>query len=215
MSKNKTKKMKRPKFTVGPVKVRATRGPKDDGSWYWRAVVYRDAAEHTLWSGWATRDQAEADLAGRVAAGDTEPKDKAATEALPRTIGDLMECWMYAEEQRHDIKPKTKQVKHRLMSRWFLTEVARVLRPGALFRLKSDFRPNIDRVVRCLDYDEDGAPLADLPLSITGTSDDVVRNGAPWPDDIETNYQSKFRRKGLPVYAIELTRRGAAKPSRP
>jgi integrase len=110
MSKKTTKRTKRPKFTVGPVRVRATRGPKDDGRWYWRAVVYRDSAEHTLWTGWATRDMAEADIAGRVAAGDTEPKDNATTEALPRTVGDLMECWMYAEEQRQDIKAKTKQV---------------------------------------------------------------------------------------------------------
>lgn len=110
MSKKKTKKTKRPKFTVGPVKVRAARGPRDDGAWYWRAVRYIDGAERTIWTGWATHEQAETGIASLVASGDIEPRDRENKHALPRTVGDLMECWLYAEQQRRDIKAKTKEI---------------------------------------------------------------------------------------------------------
>lgn len=102
--------------------------------------------------------------------------------------------------------PKERHEKNRLISRWFLEDVARLLAPGAGFRLKSDHRPNVDRVEALLAAGPEGEPLPRLPLEITGRSDDIITGPAPWPDDIETNYQSKFRKRGLPVYAIELIR---------
>jgi len=93
--------------------------------------------------------------------------------------------------------PKIRHEKNRLISRWFLEDVARLLQSGGSFRLKSDFEDNIGRVPELLDG---------LPLEVTGRSDDVITGPAPWPDDIETNYQKKFRLKGEPVYAIELRR---------
>ncbi len=102
--------------------------------------------------------------------------------------------------------PKDRHEKNRLISRWFLEDLARLLKPGAFFRLKSDYRDNIDRVPRLLDHDGAGNPAPPLPFTITGRSDDITRGPAPWPDDIETNYQRKFRLKGEPVYAIELVR---------
>ena len=102
--------------------------------------------------------------------------------------------------------PKERQEKNRLISRWFLEDVAQLLRPGGWFRLKSDFEDNVGRVEGLLAADGDGKPLDRLPLKITGRSEDVITGPAPWPDDIETNYQSKFRKRGLPVYAIELIR---------
>ena len=101
---------------------------------------------------------------------------------------------------------KARHEKNRLISRWFLEDVARLLAPGGVFRLKSDHRPNIDRVTPLLTSDADGEPLPQLPLVVTGQSDDVIAGDAPWSDDIETNYQSKFRLRGEPVYAIELVR---------
>ena len=95
---------------------------------------------------------------------------------------------------------------NRLVARWFLEDVCRLLIPGGWFRLKSDHLPNITRVGELLEHDADGKPLPRLPLEITGTADDVTTGPAPWPDDIETNYQSKFRRRGLPVYALEARR---------
>lgn len=100
--------------------------------------------------------------------------------------------------------PKSKHEKNRLISRWFLQDVSRLLVDGGVFRLKSDFKPNVDRVQALLDSDSEGKALPSLPLVITGRSNDITKGDAPWPDDIETNYQSKFRLRGEPVYALEL-----------
>lgn len=98
--------------------------------------------------------------------------------------------------------PKERHEKNRLISQWFLEDVARLLHVGAPFRLKSDFRDNIYRVPELL------SAASHIPLEIHGIADDITTGPAPWPDDIETNYQSKFRKKGEPVYAIELVRTG-------
>jgi tRNA (guanine-N(7)-)-methyltransferase len=102
--------------------------------------------------------------------------------------------------------PKERHEKNRLISRWFLEDVVSLLRPGGVFRLKSDFRPNVDRAEALLDHDGDGNEAPRLPLRVTGRADDVTTGPAPWPDDIETGYQRKFRLKSLPVAAIELVR---------
>ncbi|MBX2796191.1 MAG: hypothetical protein KTR31_00940 [Myxococcales bacterium] len=102
--------------------------------------------------------------------------------------------------------PKERHEKNRLISRWFLEDVARFLRPGAPFRLKSDFEPNVARAAALIDTGPEGEPAPALPLRVTGRSEDVNTLPAPWPDDIETNYQRKFKVRGLPVYAIELVR---------
>lgn len=104
--------------------------------------------------------------------------------------------------------PKERHEKNRLISRWFLEDVVRLLRPGGVFRLKSDHLPNIERAVELIDHDPEGGPAPRLPLEVTGRAEDVTRGLAPWPDDIETNYQRKFRERGLPVYAIEVVREG-------
>ena len=101
---------------------------------------------------------------------------------------------------------KERHEKHRLISRWFLEDVVRLLKPGGWFHLKSDYLPNIERVYELIDHDGDGNPAEPLPLQITGRSDDVNGAGGPWPDDIQTNYQRKFLERGLPVYAIAVTR---------
>jgi tRNA (guanine-N7-)-methyltransferase len=108
--------------------------------------------------------------------------------------------------------PKDRHEKNRLISRWFLEEAALFLSVGGHFRLKSDFEDNIGRVPRLLAADADGEPLPPLPFEVSGRSEDVITGPAPWPDDIETNYQSKFRKRGLPVYAIELVRTDADWP---
>ena len=105
--------------------------------------------------------------------------------------------------------PKARHEKNRLISRWFLEDCARYLVPGGWLRLKSDFADNIDRVAGLLAAGPEGEPLPRLPLEVTGRSEDVITGPAPWPDDIETNYQSKFRKRGLPVYAIALVRTDA------
>lgn len=102
--------------------------------------------------------------------------------------------------------PKARHEKNRLLSRWFLEESCRLLEDGGWLRVKSDYEDNVGRIPRLLAADGEGAPLPRLPLDITGRSEDVITGPAPWADDIETNYQSKFRKRGLPVYGIELHR---------
>ncbi len=103
--------------------------------------------------------------------------------------------------------PKERHEKNRLISRWFLEDLSRLLQDGAVIRLKSDHMPNITRLQEVLTHGPQGEPLPPLPFDVTGKSLDVTRGEAPWPDDIETNYQSKFRKRGEPVHAIELVRR--------
>jgi tRNA (guanine-N7-)-methyltransferase len=123
-------------------------------------------------------------------------------------LDDLFEagalCGLYVNHP--DPWPKERHEKNRLISRWFLEDVARLLRPGGWFRLKSDFRPNVDRIEVLLEHGPEGERLAALPFEVTGRSEDVIRGEAPWADDVETNYQRKFREKGEPVYAIEVVR---------
>ena len=102
--------------------------------------------------------------------------------------------------------PKERHEKNRLISRWFLEDVARLLVPGGVFQLKSDFAPNVERVAELLDHGPDGEALPPLPLEITGRSSDVNGAGAPWPDDIQTNYQRKMELAGVAVHAIEVRR---------
>ena len=45
-----------------------------------------------------------------------------------------------------------------------------------------------------------------LPFRIVGKSDDIITGEAPWEDDIETNYQSKFDKRDEPTYALLLHR---------
>jgi len=97
---------------------------------------------------------------------------------------------------------KDSQSKKRLMSEPFATWVAKALSPGGTWRIKTDHKPNVDRVVAAVT--EGG-----LPFDINGRSEDVAGTGAPWDpeDDVITNYQSKFIKKGLPTHALLLTRR--------
>ena len=98
--------------------------------------------------------------------------------------------------------PKDRHEKNRLISRWFLEDVASLLIPGGTLRLKSDHAPNIDRATALLS-DPDAPPL---PLRVRGRASDVTRGPAPWPDDIETGYQRKFRLLEQPVYGLEIER---------
>jgi tRNA (guanine-N7-)-methyltransferase len=114
--------------------------------------------------------------------------------------GSLDGVWM----NHPDPWPKERHEKNRLVSRWFLDDVARLLKPGGFYHLKSDHRPNVDRAIEVLDHTPDGERAEPLPFDVVGRSDDVTRGPAPWPDDIETLFQSRFRKKGEPVYAVAL-----------
>ena len=90
----------RPKpFQVGPVRVRAIRGPRDDGSWYFRAERYRDNTSETVWTGWATVERVTRILAGLVADDRLDEALASRGEHLD-TVKDLLEVWLAGQVGR-------------------------------------------------------------------------------------------------------------------
>ena len=89
--------------------------------------------------------------------------------------------------------PAHKQARHRLIDARFVEEVARMVRSGGELRLKTDFKPHFDAL---------RAALPGRPFDVLGVSEDIKRDGAPWPDEIVTGYQRKFDGRRLPVYAV-------------
>jgi len=92
---------------------------------------------------------------------------------------------------------KDRHEKHRLLGPELAAWAAGALRPGSDIRVKSDHRPNLERMATA---------CARHPFSEIGWSEDVDRDGAPWPDDLTTNYQSKFDAREEPTYALLLRR---------
>ena len=95
--------------------------------------------------------------------------------------------------------PREKHAKNRLLVRPFAEWMATMLVPGGRLRIKTDHRPNVDRLADALEG---------LPLSVIGRSNHIAQDGTPWPidDDVTTNYQSKFDKKDEPVYALWVER---------
>jgi len=93
--------------------------------------------------------------------------------------------------------PRRTQSWRRLIGRPFVEVAARLLAPGGELRLKTDFPPHVDALL---------ASLPGLPLELVGRSEDVRAQGAPWADEVRTNYQRKFDERGVPVLAVRLRR---------
>ena len=94
--------------------------------------------------------------------------------------------------------PKDRHAKHRLFNPAFADGCARWLASGGRLRLKTDFVGHVEALT---------ALTEGRPLAVVGRSDDIARDGAPWgEDDVVTNYQGKFDRRGLPVYALWVER---------
>jgi tRNA (guanine-N7-)-methyltransferase len=92
---------------------------------------------------------------------------------------------------------KDRDEKHRILGPEFAKWAAGALAPGAPLRMKSDHRPNLERM---------SASCADQPITAVAWSENVTADGAPWPDDLVTNYQTKFVKLSEPVYALLLRR---------
>ena len=97
------------KWSVGPIRVRAVRGPKFD-RWYWRAEVHRDGQSDTVWTGWASRKEAEVHLGGLLAQGLSPTTTTATSNSTITTVQDLMEVYVGATEDRRDLSPNTKSI---------------------------------------------------------------------------------------------------------
>lgn len=104
--------------------------------------------------------------------------------------------------------PKDKQAHRRLISPPVLAQLTRFVRSGGELRLKTDFRPHIDALIESVTSATVAAEFPDLQgaWTVLGTSDSVREQGAPWSNDVRTNYQRKFEDQGLPVYAAWLRR---------
>ncbi len=94
---------------------------------------------------------------------------------------------------------RKRNAKHRLLGRPFAEWIVRALKPGGIVRIKTDYHRNLDLFEELIEG---------LPLCVQVRVDDVFTAGSPWgDDDVETNYQGKFRERGEPVAALELVRR--------
>ncbi len=101
------KNSKKPKaWGVGDIRVRAVRGPRPDGRWYFRAERYEGTAAVTVWAGWATRDEANRTLASSVANGTEVARTRGAEDEV-RTVRDVLELWLGAVETRPLAKDTT------------------------------------------------------------------------------------------------------------
>lgn len=98
------------KVKARPVRPRGTRGP-EDGRWHWQAVVYtgEGGGSRTVWTGWATRDEATVALSGLVAEEGPAPARPGPPEpvATLATVRDLLECWAAHRMALPHIKPAT------------------------------------------------------------------------------------------------------------
>lgn len=134
--------MKRPKaFAVGRVRVRVHSGPREDGKWRWRAdrpagmKEGRDVRE-AVWSGWATRDEAEAAVLEVL----TQRGDAYRTAEDVRTVYDLLDVYV-ADVGPHDKSAQTTRARKGGADRLSESPIASVL----LTRLD---RAALDRHIR-------------------------------------------------------------------
>ena len=105
--KPKTKpKLKRPAaIDLGDLHVSIVRGPNVEGRWYWRA---RDADRATVWTGWATRDEAAREGAAILA----KPKPNATTAIYAETAStmeEVLSAWWRVIEGDTVLRPTTKR----------------------------------------------------------------------------------------------------------
>ncbi len=102
--------MKRPKpFSVGDVKVRATREPtKRNPRWEWRAVRNRDGGRISVWSGRASRHEALKIVSGLVTESEVAIPRRHGFDPSVKTVKDLLECWLFDQEDRGDLAERSK-----------------------------------------------------------------------------------------------------------
>lgn len=88
-------------FSVGSVRVAVVSGrkPRDD-RWYWRARRFAEGGEQTVWTGWATRPEAEIEVARLVGGVPMTP-------SASTTVGEVMDYWLGAQIKRTDLRPRS------------------------------------------------------------------------------------------------------------
>ncbi|MBK9369878.1 MAG: hypothetical protein IPN01_26875 [Deltaproteobacteria bacterium] len=90
---------------LGDLHVSIVRGPNAEGRWYWRA---RDADRATVWTGWATRDEAAREGAAILA----KPKASATAAVQSETastMGEVLDSWWSVIEGDTVLRATTKR----------------------------------------------------------------------------------------------------------
>lgn len=128
--------MSRPSpFAIGHVRVRAIRGPHRTraATWYWRAELYAGGASRTVWTGWATEDEATREVAALVAdGGDAEPDaDEVAFDDV-ETVKDVLELWLGHVKGRVDLSERTQDIYERVATGYLAKSLLRHTRIVAL-----------------------------------------------------------------------------------
>ena len=96
---------------------RAIRGPHKDGSdrWYWRADLYLsgERRRETLWTGWATRDDARQEVSSLLAQRnpvEAAQEERAGRASEVQTVKDLLEVYLWHEQSRIALWQKEEEV---------------------------------------------------------------------------------------------------------
>jgi integrase len=90
---------------LGDLHVSIVRGPNAEGRWYWRA---RDADRATVWTGWATRDEAAREGAAILAKPKASATSAIQTETAS-TMGEVLNSWWRVIEGDTVLRASTKR----------------------------------------------------------------------------------------------------------
>ncbi len=102
-----TKALRPKSVEIGPIRASPMNRSRESAAgtqWYWRAR--RKGIRDLVWSGWATREQAQVMLADRVVRGLPAPESTVARGPVT-TLGELFDRWYARQAERADLSPRT------------------------------------------------------------------------------------------------------------
>lgn len=133
-------KKKSDRIVVGPIHARVLRRREESPTTYWRARIYEDGKERTVWTGWASKSDAQSILAAMVATGDHEPapieEEPVEVEELV-TVRDLLEVWLAHQTSRAGLKERS--------VRAYRTCAKRIVRRAGDWKLDEIDEPAMER----------------------------------------------------------------------
>ena len=116
----------------------------------------------------------------------------------PGDVRDLLEvlppaCLQKCFLNYPDPWPKTRHHRRRFVTQGYLTALARVMAPGAEFRVATDIADYVRQTLQ-------EVPLAGFDL--------VAQGSTPWEDWLSTRYEQKALREGRPPHYMTFRRAG-------
>lgn len=107
---------------------------------------------------------------------------------------ELHEIWITFPDPR----PRDRDIKRRLTSPRFLALYQQILRPGGLVHLKTDNESLFDYTLEVL-AERPGARILASTNDLYATPELL-----PHAEDIETNFESKYRAQGVPIKYVQF-----------